>query len=138
MAIVSTWSSHTLTDHVDELCCDSFSKKLATIRGNIFNICNRNSILRNNSLIVWLFNWDSNKNFPIKPSHPAPGVSEIRDGEDLWQWSQLEIRLNAFHHNHTTKTIHHHHHHDHFFVLILSRFDFDDDLIEAICLSILQ
>ena len=23
-------------------------------------------------------------------------VSEIRDGEDLWQWSQLEIRLNAF------------------------------------------
>ena len=21
---------------------------------------------------------------------------EIRDGEDLWQWSQLEIRLNAF------------------------------------------
>ena len=24
-------------------------------------------------------------------------VSEIRDGEDLWQWSWLEIRLNAFH-----------------------------------------
>ena len=24
------------------------------------------------------------------------GVSEIRDGEDLWQWSRLEIRLNAF------------------------------------------
>ena len=30
-------------------------------------------------------------------SNPARGVSEIRDGEDLWQWSQLEIRLNAFH-----------------------------------------
>ena len=29
-------------------------------------------------------------------SNPARGVSEIRDGEDLWQWSQLEIRLNAF------------------------------------------
>ena len=29
-------------------------------------------------------------------SNPAGGVSEIRDGEDLWQWSQLEIRLNAF------------------------------------------
>ena len=26
---------------------------------------------------------------------PARGVSEIRDGEDLWQWPQLEIRLNA-------------------------------------------
>ena len=26
----------------------------------------------------------------------ARGVSEIRDGEDLWQWSRLEIRLNAF------------------------------------------
>ena len=29
-------------------------------------------------------------------SNPACGVSEIRDGEDLWQWSRLEIRLNAF------------------------------------------
>ena len=27
---------------------------------------------------------------------PAPSVLEISDGEDLWQWSQLEIRLNAF------------------------------------------
>ena len=29
-------------------------------------------------------------------SNPARGVSEIRDGKDLWQWSGLEIRLNAF------------------------------------------
>ena len=29
-------------------------------------------------------------------SNLASGVSEIRDGEDLWQWSWLEIRLNAF------------------------------------------
>ena len=29
-------------------------------------------------------------------SNPARGVSEIRDGEDLWEWSRLEIRLNAF------------------------------------------
>ena len=29
-------------------------------------------------------------------SDPARGMSEIRDGEDLWQWSRLEIRLNAF------------------------------------------
>ena len=29
-------------------------------------------------------------------SNPACGVSEICDGEDLWQWSQLKIRLNAF------------------------------------------
>ena len=29
-------------------------------------------------------------------SNPARGVPEIRDGEDLWQWSRLEIRLNAF------------------------------------------
>ena len=29
-------------------------------------------------------------------SNPALGVSEIRDGEDFWQWSWLEIRLNAF------------------------------------------
>ena len=26
----------------------------------------------------------------------ARGVSDIRDGEDLRQWSRLEIRLNAF------------------------------------------
>ena len=29
-------------------------------------------------------------------SKPARGVSEIWDGEDLWQWSRLEIRLNTF------------------------------------------
>ena len=43
-------------------------------------------------------------------SNPARGVSEIRDGEDLWQWSWLEIRLGLLSVNHTTKTIHHHHH----------------------------
>ena len=44
-------------------------------------------------------------------SNPARGVSEIRDGEDLWQWSQLEIRLRLSSVNHTTKAIHHHHYH---------------------------
>ena len=29
-------------------------------------------------------------------SNPGRGVLEIRDSEDLWQWSRLEIRLNAF------------------------------------------
>ena len=29
-------------------------------------------------------------------SNPARGMPDIWDGEDLWQWSQLEIRLNAF------------------------------------------
>ena len=29
-------------------------------------------------------------------SNPARGVSEIRNGEDFLQWSQQEIRLNAF------------------------------------------
>ena len=29
-------------------------------------------------------------------SNPARGVSEIRDGEDRWQRSRLEVRLNAF------------------------------------------
>ena len=29
-------------------------------------------------------------------SNPARCVSEIRDGEDLWQWSRLEMRLNGF------------------------------------------
>ena len=29
-------------------------------------------------------------------SNPAHGGLEIRDGEDLWQWSRLGIRLNAF------------------------------------------
>ena len=29
-------------------------------------------------------------------SNPARGVSEIRDGEDFWQLSRLEIGLNAF------------------------------------------
>ena len=29
-------------------------------------------------------------------SNPARGVSEIRYGEDLWHWSQLETRVNGF------------------------------------------
>ena len=29
-------------------------------------------------------------------SNDARGVSEIRDGEDFWQWSVLEIKPNAF------------------------------------------
>ena len=29
-------------------------------------------------------------------SNPVRGVSEIRDGDDLWKWPRLEIRLNAF------------------------------------------
>ena len=44
-------------------------------------------------------------------SDPACGVSEICDGENLWQWSRLEIRRKRLSLvNHTTKTIHHHHH----------------------------
>ena len=37
-------------------------------------------------------------------------VSEIRDGEDLLQWFQLEIKLNSFLYQPYHKTIHHHHH----------------------------
>ena len=44
-------------------------------------------------------------------SNPARGVSEVCDGEDLWQRSRLEIRLHFSSVNHTIKTIHHHHHH---------------------------
>ena len=29
-------------------------------------------------------------------SNPAHGVSEIWDGDDLWQWSWVKIRLNGF------------------------------------------
>ena len=41
-------------------------------------------------------------------SNPARGVSEIRDGEDPWQWSRLEMTLRLSSVNHTTKTIHRH------------------------------
>ena len=65
-------------------------------------------------------------NYSTKPEltiyagpNPANGVLEIHDGEDLWQWSRVEISLNAFlrstilqqYNNHTT--IHHHYHHHH-------------------------
>ena len=44
-----------------------------------------------------------------KPVHRfCAGSAEIRDAEDLWQWSRLEIRLRLSSVNHTTKTIHHH------------------------------
>ena len=45
-------------------------------------------------------------------SNPARGASEIRDGENLWQWFRLEIRLNAFCRSTIPQkqfTIHHHH-----------------------------
>ena len=29
-------------------------------------------------------------------SSPARGVPEISNGDDLWEWSRLEMRLNAF------------------------------------------
>ena len=38
-------------------------------------------------------------------SYPAHGVSEIRDGEDLWQWSPLEIRLNALKNNSSSSSV---------------------------------
>ena len=37
-------------------------------------------------------------------SNPARCVSEICDGEDLWQWSRQEIRLNTF--RRSSKRIH--------------------------------
>ena len=41
-------------------------------------------------------------------SNPAGGGSEICDGENLWQWSRLEIRRKRLSSvNHSTKTIHH-------------------------------
>ena len=40
-------------------------------------------------------------------SNPARGVSEIRDGKDLCQCSQLEIRLNAFRRLTTQQKYHH-------------------------------
>ena len=47
-------------------------------------------------------------------SNPDRSVSKFHDGEDLWQWSGLEIkakRLSSI--NHATKTMYHHHHHHH-------------------------
>ena len=42
-------------------------------------------------------------------SNLAPGLSEIRDGENFWHWCWLEIELHALSSvNHTTKTIRQH------------------------------
>ena len=46
-------------------------------------------------------NWTNNHLAKLKlrycaGSNPARGVSEIRNGEDLWQCSRLEIRLQVF------------------------------------------
>ena len=52
-------------------------------------------------------------------SNPAHGVSEIRDSENLWQWSWLERRLSAFRRSTIPQKqfiiiIHHYHHRDFF------------------------
>ena len=47
-------------------------------------------------------------------SNPAHVMLEIHDGEDLWQWSWLEIRLHVFPWLTIPRKqfiIHHHHHH---------------------------
>ena len=45
-------------------------------------------------------------------SNPARRVSEICDGENLWQWSRLEIRRKRLWSvNRSVKTIYHHHLH---------------------------
>ena len=46
-------------------------------------------------------------------TNPAYGLLEIRDGEDLWQWSRLEI------------SYHHYHHHHHHIFWILQPVDFE-------------
>ena len=53
-------------------------------------------------------------------SNPACGVSEICNAENFWQWSWLEIRLDAFRRSTIPQkqfTIHLHHHHHHQFCL---------------------
>ena len=48
-------------------------------------------------------------------SNPTRGVSEICDGENIWECSRLEIRrkrLSLI--NHSSKAIHHHYHHQTF------------------------
>ena len=52
-------------------------------------------------------------------SNLARGVSEIREDKDLWQWSRMKIRLNAFRRSTIPQNQfiiindHHHHHHHH-------------------------
>ena len=47
-------------------------------------------------------------------SNPVHGVSEIRNGENLWQWSPLEIRLNVFRRPTVPQNHHHHLYHETF------------------------
>ena len=51
--------------------------------------------------------------FSCTGSNPVRGVLEIHDGEDLQQWSQLEIMLIAFRRSTVLQKIHDHHHHHH-------------------------
>ena len=41
-------------------------------------------------------------------TNPAPGTSGIRNGENLWQWFQLEIRINTFRHSTIPQPFRHH------------------------------
>ena len=70
-------------------------------------------------------------------SNPVCGMSEICNGEDLWQWSLLEKKAESYSpFNNATKTIHHHHHH-HFSsvssaIYILSAKTFGIDILQFI------
>ena len=41
-------------------------------------------------------------------TNPAPGTSEIRNGENLWQWFQLEITIKTFRHSTIPQPFRHH------------------------------
>ena len=61
-------------------------------------------------------------------SNPAHGGLEIRDGEDLLQWSRLEIRLNAFRRStiHQKKFI---------IIIIITRDSFDNYYMPLVCIK---
>ena len=75
--------------------CGHFSRSVKdTIYGNFpFKLSQKLlSFLRN--FIQQILNSDSAE---VQGSNPLCSVSKVRDDEDLWQWSRLEIRLNTFH-----------------------------------------
>ena len=76
----------------------------------ITRIAKRNQVSSEYFEVCWWQFWHQHhvieKTWTLKPelrfcagSNPVCRVSEIRDGEDLGQWSRLETRLNAFRHS---------------------------------------
>ena len=88
------WACRTMSDHTHLISMNQF----ASSQDEYLYAKNQTQMWRRGVVIITSAQLHSTKSELrfCAGSKPARGLSVIRNGEDLWQWSRLEIRLNVF------------------------------------------